>query len=56
MVKKTDIIHTGHIVYFFFLCKVGELFEELLDVSLSVSEECLHLSVSTPLDPTNGKH
>ena len=30
---------------------VGELLEELLDISLLVDEDCLHLAVYTPYDP-----
>ena len=30
---------------------VGEVLEGLLDINLSVSEDCLHLAVSTPFIP-----
>ncbi len=36
------------------LLQLGDLLEELLDVTVSKSEECLHLAVSTPYDPSDG--
>ena len=34
---------------------VAEVIEELLDVSLAVEEDCLHLAVSTPRLPTGNQ-
>ncbi len=33
---------------------VGDLFQDVLDITLAVDEDCLHVSVSTPRDPTDG--
>ncbi len=35
---------------------VAGLMEVLFDVQVSEAEECLHLAVSTPYDPTNGTY
>ena len=34
---------------------LGEFLYDFLDMDISVSEECLHLGVSTPVDPAGVK-
>jgi hypothetical protein len=34
---------------------VGDLLESWLDISLSVREDCLHLAVYTPVNPSTPK-